>query len=94
MRSPNLVLRFSWLISAVVPGVVWAAEQPVPTDTATEKGATLAPREIEGVKVGKRLLVGETAPDFEISAEFGGPLRLSSFRGKKDVILVFYRAHW
>jgi peroxiredoxin len=33
--------------------------------------------------------VGGTAPDFELSNQFGEPVRLSSFRGK-NVVLVFY----
>jgi mycoredoxin-dependent peroxiredoxin len=33
--------------------------------------------------------VGEPAPDFELSNQFGEPVRLSSFRGQ-NVVLVFY----
>jgi peroxiredoxin len=34
--------------------------------------------------------VGEEAPDFELQDQHGTPVRLSSFRGKKNVVLVFY----
>jgi len=34
--------------------------------------------------------VGQEAPDFELQNQFGTPVRLSSFRGKKNVVLVFY----
>jgi peroxiredoxin len=34
--------------------------------------------------------VGEQAPDFELKDQHGSPVRLSSFRGKKNVVLVFY----
>ena len=34
--------------------------------------------------------VGEQAPDFELSDQRGKPVRLSSFRGAKNVVLVFY----
>jgi mycoredoxin-dependent peroxiredoxin len=34
--------------------------------------------------------VGDSAPDFELKDQHGTPVRLSSFRGKKNVVLVFY----
>jgi len=34
--------------------------------------------------------VGEQAPDFELPDQHGTPVRLSSFRGAKNVVLVFY----
>ena len=34
--------------------------------------------------------VGEQAPDFELTDQHGTPVRLSSFRGAKSVVLVFY----
>jgi mycoredoxin-dependent peroxiredoxin len=34
--------------------------------------------------------VGQEAPDFELSDQHGQPVRLSSFRGAKNVVLVFY----
>jgi peroxiredoxin len=34
--------------------------------------------------------VGEQAPDFELKDQHGTPVKLSSFRGQKDVVLVFY----
>ena len=34
--------------------------------------------------------VGQEAPDFELQNQFGTPVRLSSFRGEKNVVLVFY----
>jgi len=34
--------------------------------------------------------VGEQAPDFELKDQHGTPVRLSSFRGQKNVVLVFY----
>jgi peroxiredoxin len=34
--------------------------------------------------------VGQLAPDFELKDQHGTPVRLSSFRGKKNVVLVFY----
>jgi len=34
--------------------------------------------------------VGRLAPDFELKNQFGEPVRLSSYRGSKNVVLVFY----
>ena len=34
--------------------------------------------------------VGDEAPDFELKDQHGTPVRLSSFRGVKNVVLVFY----
>jgi peroxiredoxin len=34
--------------------------------------------------------IGGQAPDFELTDQHGTPVRLSSFRGSKNVVLVFY----
>jgi peroxiredoxin len=34
--------------------------------------------------------IGEQAPDFELKDQHGTPVQLSSFRGSKNVVLVFY----
>jgi mycoredoxin-dependent peroxiredoxin len=34
--------------------------------------------------------VGDQAPDFELNDQHGTPVRLSSFQGSKNVVLVFY----
>jgi peroxiredoxin len=34
--------------------------------------------------------VGDQAPDFELKDQHGTPVKLSDFRGEKDVVLVFY----
>lgn len=36
------------------------------------------------------LKVGAVAPDFTLPSDLGGTVTLSSFRGKKNVILAFY----
>ena len=38
--------------------------------------------------------VGEAAPDFTLPDASGNPVRLADFRGKKPVVLVFYRGYW
>lgn len=54
-----------------------------PTD-----GRDMVPTEIERVALGQR------APDFTLARAGGGTTTLSSFRGKKNVVLVFYRGYW
>ena len=36
------------------------------------------------------LPIGQLAPDFELADQHGTPVRLSSFRGQRNVVLVFY----
>jgi peroxiredoxin len=43
------------------------------------------------------LKVGDTAPDFEVPAVLGTEkqkVKLSDFRGKKNVVLAFYPLDW
>lgn len=34
--------------------------------------------------------VGQSAPDFELKDQHGTPVKLSDFRGNKNVVLIFY----
>ena len=36
------------------------------------------------------LIIGDQAPDFELINQFGETVKLSDFRGKKPVVIVFY----
>ena len=38
--------------------------------------------------------VGEPAPDFTLLDASGKPVTLADYRGKKPVVLVFYRGYW
>ena len=51
-------------------------------------GHKLPPEDLNRVKVGYR------APDFTLEDMNGKRVSLSTFRGKKNVVLVFYRGHW
>lgn len=41
-----------------------------------------------------KVTVGDEAPDFELPALGGGAIRLSDFKGKKNVVLSFVPAAW
>jgi peroxiredoxin len=40
--------------------------------------------------VASAIEVGDKAPDFELVSTMGGRLKLSSFAGKKNVVIQFY----
>lgn len=42
------------------------------------------------MKCNKPINVGDTAPDFSLKNQEGAVVRLSEFRGKKNVVLYFY----
>lgn len=48
----------------------------------------LAPTDLNRIKV------GQPAPDFSLENADGNVMTLSDFRGKKTVVLVFYRGYW
>ena len=41
-----------------------------------------------------RIKVGQAAPNFALENVEGQAVNLSDFRGKKAVVLVFYRGYW
>jgi peroxiredoxin len=42
----------------------------------------------------KGLRVGDKAPDFELPSHLGGKVKLSSFRGQKNLLIAFYPMDW
>ena len=58
--------------------------------------AQLGPTDGAGLKATdlSRIKVGQPAPDFTLENIDGKSIRLSDFRGKKSVVLVFYRGYW
>jgi peroxiredoxin len=73
------------LLSATAAATTGAqSRQPLgPSD-----GRELPPTDVARVAVGMR------APDFTLARIGGGDVTLSSFRGRKNVVLVFYRGFW
>jgi cytochrome oxidase Cu insertion factor (SCO1/SenC/PrrC family) len=52
--------------------------------------ATIAQTQTVAKPVGN----GEAAPDFTLVDQNGTQIRLSDFKGKSPVVLVFYRGYW
>lgn len=61
---------------------------PVFAQLGPKDGPDLAPTDLNRVRV------GQPAPDFTLEDSDGNALTLSSFQGKKTVVLVFYRGYW
>jgi len=58
--------------------------------------ARLGPKDggdLRAIELG-RVKVGQAAPDFTLEQTDGKAITLSDFRGKKSVVLVFYRGYW
>jgi len=66
----------------------WLAPSPLVWALGPVDGTDLAPTDLE------RVQVGSPAPDFALEDEKGNAVSLAQFRGKKNVVLVFYRGHW
>jgi cytochrome oxidase Cu insertion factor (SCO1/SenC/PrrC family) len=62
--------------------------QPTMAQLGPKDGANLPPTDLQRIKV------GEPAPDFTLQNQQGKTVSLSDYRGKKKIVLVFYRGHW
>ncbi len=63
------------------------------TATAQTK---LGPTDGQGLTAAdlSRVKAGDAAPDFTLEDQDGKPVTLSDYRGKKTLVLVFYRGYW
>ncbi len=75
-------------VIAILLCTVGLAVAQVGTALGPKDGAGLPPTDLA------RVAVGSLAPDFTLESKDGPPVTLSSFRGRKNVVLVFYRGHW
>jgi hypothetical protein len=97
-RPPTLTFLLTGLLLAFLPAcgpnagaddeAAPGRQEPTPLTLGPKDGSDLSPTDLE------RVAVGSVAPDFSLRTLAGDTLTLSDFRGKKDVILVFYRGHW
>lgn len=83
--------RFRWL--ALAFGLaLWLGLARLQTNAQTklgpQDGAGLPPADLTRIKA------GDAAPDFVLEDQDGKPVHLAAYRGKKSVVLVFYRGYW
>jgi len=79
------------LVGLAIALLTWTAAIAVAQDgqgLGPKDGAGLPPTDLA------RVAIGSPAPDFTLESKDGAPVTLSSFRGQKNVVLVFYRGHW
>lgn len=83
LRGKACVLAMALLIWSAGLAAAQGAPPLGPKD-----GAGLPPTDLD------RVTVGSPAPDFTLEAKDGVVVTLSSFVGRKNIVLVFYRGHW
>ncbi len=86
MRPLRLAVLALTVVVALAPASLRA--QAISAALGPRDGAGLSPADTG------RVAVGSAAPDFALMSKDGGVVTLSQFRGKKNIILVFYRGHW
>ena len=83
----NMRAKLFAMALMLVAGAATALAQ-TPAVFGPKDGAGLPATDLE------RVAVGTAAPDFALESKDGASVTLSSFRGRKNVVLVFYRGHW
>lgn len=83
MNQYKLAACLTIIVALATVCFVQAQTQLGPKDSAKGPAADLT-----------RVKVGDEAPDFTLEDQDAKPLTLSSYRGKKSVVLVFYRGYW
>lgn len=89
MRRLSLTVFLATLVLAACGG----GDEDVPESA---EPVTLGPvdgLDLPGVDL-ERVRVGDRAPDFSLVSLAGPVVTLSSFRGRRNVVLVFYRGWW
>lgn len=97
--SRRFLTILTLLSPALLPGCGGEGEtggrEPSSQDPVTREisfgpkdGHDLPPTELD------RVALGTMAPDFTLRSLTGESHTLSQYRGRKNVILVFYRGHW
>jgi cytochrome oxidase Cu insertion factor (SCO1/SenC/PrrC family) len=76
---------FSLTLLALIAASMTAQAQ---TKLGPKDGESLSAADLNRVKA------GDTAPDFTLEDQDGRTVTLSDYRGKKTVVLVFYRGYW
>lgn len=68
--------------------------EPYPAFPADLGGSIYHPGHLKPVDSRMTVVIGDPAPDFSLPAVSGRTVRLSEFRGKKNVVLSFVPAAW
>lgn len=77
------------LLFAIVLSVLsLTANAQTKSQLGPKDGAGLAAADLARIKA------GDAAPDFTLEDQDGKPVSLSDYRGKKTIVLVFYRGYW
>jgi cytochrome oxidase Cu insertion factor (SCO1/SenC/PrrC family) len=77
------MFRRFWQIALVLLSAFITIQTQQPTQTPAARPATpQAPK--------THLKVGQPAPDFTLTDTAGKPVKLSDFKGKRNVVLAFY----
>ena len=79
-----------WLLALVLFSTLIAiqAQQPTAPAQPTQQPATAQQTPPQAPKT--HLKVGQAAPDFTLTDTAGKPVKLSDFKGKRNVVLAFY----
>jgi len=85
-----------WVQQRVFSVACVAVIAATPFAASGQTSSTLGPKDGAGLTATDtgRVAIGTAAPDFTLAAKDGPPVTLSQFRGKKSIVLVFYRGHW
>lgn len=84
-------MRRLWQVALVLFSTLIAiqAQQPTaPAQTATPQQPAAQQAPPQAPKT--HLKVGQAAPDFTLTDTAGKPVKLSDFKGKRNVVLAFY----
>ncbi len=80
--------RFTFTASLLLALLAVSLTASAQTKLGPKDGADLPAADLNRVKA------GVPAPDFTLEDQDGKPVALSDYRGKKAVVLVFYRGYW
>jgi peroxiredoxin (alkyl hydroperoxide reductase subunit C) len=84
----KIYVTFSiFLIALVVCATAFAVSEQY-------QGRIYQPGKLKAIDSKSGLKVGDKAPDFTLPSVAGGPVSLSSFAGKKNVVISFVPAAW
>ncbi len=83
-----LLFAIAWSVLSLTATAQAKPKTQQPVQLGPKDGAGLAPADLTRIKA------GDAAPDFTLEEQDGKPVSLSDYRGKKTVVLVFYRGYW